>query len=777
MPSRRRFLRPLASCLLFLPALLWSPTARAFCPTNGLRCGLSGVGVTHEDLTQRAMEELGAEFFGTEHSTRGMRSATEEVWKANAEVDDDQANGFKHFDGESFVAGKQRLVSLFDGTLRSLRAEDAQGGRRQLGQALHTLQDFYAHSNWMESGHTGALTSLWRPEQPLPTFAGEDVPTCEACEFVIISDGSLLVDCGHNLSTVALTSGFYGGENEVPRHASKCRHGGPTDTGPGPFGGINKDTRLQTLSPHHPLHDAAADSALEASKQFIRDLQGQLTERQLKLLFGVGPTLTVAVDTSAGMGSLLLQATRQLGQLIESRLGTGQEPLRYVLVPFQGASTSSVQVTSDPREFRSALSALGPSARGTCSAPSMTAVLQALEASEDEGDLFLLTQSRASDDSLASTVSGLARSKHTRIHSLLAGSCGGAASTETVYSRLAEETGGQVFSLRATDAGVLAQLVDATVRANAVTLLSLSDARGGGRSLRIPVDASLSQVTFSLSGSPSLRLIRPDGSLVSARDAGVRIAQGATGILVTVLAPAPGPWSATLSPAGAFSFQVLGESPVDVDRFEFVEAMGRLGHQGYLAPPGLPVLSTLLATARLSGDISSARFELRSPEGALLQTLALTPEPGGSPLEFFGPAGLSSQPFVVYGVGRTSGGDTWQRVLPGVVRPRTVRLLAPATQGLIPGSRSVVSFQVHNTGASNIFRPSVLTDRRFGARVTPELLVLGQGQVGVFTVQWEAPRDAAPGTTATLATTVESLAPQGMENFADVVGVVAGAPR
>ncbi|MBM7118853.1 hypothetical protein [Archangium primigenium] len=769
MTSRRR---PLVPCLLLALVLAWSPAAHAFCPTNGLRCGASGVGVTHQDMTEEALEELGQEFFGLA-PTPGMKGAAEQVWKANAEVDADQVNGFLHFDGESFVAGKQRLVALFDGIPRSLRAGDAEGGRRQLGQALHSVQDFYAHSNWIESGQAGALPSLWRSAEPLPALAGEQTPTCAPCEFSIGLDGNLLVNCDRNVSTSALTSGYYGGENEVPAHDAKCRHGGPTDTGPGPFGGINKDTWMQALSPHHALHGEAAVSALEASKQFIRDLKAQLTESQLKLLFGVGPTLTVAVDTSAGMGPWLLQAARQLGPLLESRLGTGEAPTRYVLVPFQGQAPGATRVADAPRALQEVFSTPGTRASGTCSAPSLAAVLQALEASSDAGELFLLTQSRASDEGLLAAVSGLARRKHIRVHALLTDTCGAAASTQAVYRRLAEETGGQVFSLRLSDVGVLTRLVDATVRARPVTLLSVVDAAGGSRTLNVPVDRSISQVTFSLSGANTLRLVRPNGVSVTPRDPDVRVAQGASGAVVTVLAPAAGTWRVGFASAGAFSFQVRGESPLDVERFDFVEALGRPGHQGYLPSLALPGPVPRLAAAQLSGDVASARFELRTPGGTPLLPLALAPEAGGSSREFFGLVPLSTQSFVLQAEGRTATGETWQRVVPGVVRPRTVALRAPGTQRLAPGERVSVRVRVENLGASDVFRPSVLSARRLGARVTPEVLSLGQGQEGFFTVEWEVPRDATPGTSITVSTLLEGRGAPGTENVVDVVGIVS----
>ncbi|WNG53416.1 hypothetical protein F0U59_00425 [Archangium gephyra] len=726
-------------------------------------------------MTKRAMTELGAEFFGTSHQTRAMRSAIGEIAQANAEVDQDQTNGFKHFDGESFVPGKQRLVTLFDGVVLSLRAGDARGARRQLGQALHTLQDFHSHSNWLESGHAGALSALWRSGEPLPASAGAQTATCEDCEPVFLSDGSLFLDCGGNLLTPLLTSGYYGGENEVPATASKCRHGGPFDTGPGPSGGINKDTLHQLLSPHFRLHMEAADSAVEASRQFIRDLQARLTRSELELLFGVGPTLTLAIGPTGRLGPLLTLFQSQLSQLVDSRIGTGQEPLRYVLVPFTDASTGPLLVTHDPLELKRFLGTLLAAAGGGCSGPSMAAALQALGASGGGGELFLFAPRAASRDGhRVSQVSSLAWHQGTRIHAFLSDACGGAAGASLApeYQRLASETGGQVFLLQPLEAASITHLIDATVRANTVELLSVADERGGSRAVfPVPVDSTLSRVTFSLSGSPSLRLTRPDGSPVLGVEPGVRRLQLSTGVLVTVLDPAPGVWTATLDPSGGYSLHVLGESPVGLDRFALVETAGRPGHQGYFALEGLPVLAgPSTVVAGLSGGISSARFELRDPAGALLQPLELTPAPGAPPLELTGTVELPSRPFTVYALGTLPGGEPWQRVLTRRFQSQTVRLFAPPSQRLVPG-RSSYTFQVESSGAPATFRFTARDDRGFVTGVSPGSFTLGSGERRALTVHLEVPEDVAPGTSDTLLAMVESTAPTGARNFAVVTSV------
>ncbi|WP_321550838.1 hypothetical protein [Hyalangium rubrum] len=449
-------------------------------------------------MTKQSIQELDAEFFGTSELTPSMKQAIQEIWTANAAVDEDQTNGFKHFDGESFAAGKQRLITLTDEVKRKLAVGDATGARSSLGQALHTLQDFYSHSTFIESGGRGALPALWNASIGLPEVAAPEAPTCKPCEGI---------DCTHNVITPSLTSGYYGGEVEQPAISSKCRHGGPFDSGRGPRGGINKDTLFPVLSEHSHLHGAAARSAREATQQFIRDLKAQLTQSQLELLLGVGPTLAPA---------------------------------------------------------------------------------------------------------------------------------------------------------------------------NAVTLLSVTDVGGGDRRFTLPVDSTLSRVTVSMSGSPSLQLLRPDGSVVKPTDREVEFVSLSTGLVATVLAPKAGLWTITTNPSGAYSLTVVGESPVNLDQFTFVEPRGRPGHQGLFRIQGSPVSGMPMTVAvELSGDIASVQVELRSKAGVPLRTLHLAPDAEGDPLELFGSVELPSTPFVVYALGTLTHGERYQRVIPQVVHPQSVRVPAP----------------------------------------------------------------------------------------------------
>ena len=127
--------------------VLGTGMAEAFFPTN-LRT-LGGIqGHSHEAITTDALEALDAELFGAAQPTDSMRAANDAIVDANVHVDDDQGHSALHFDGENFFAGQGRLLTIKGTVIASIQQNDTQGARNELGQALHSIQDFYAHSNW-----------------------------------------------------------------------------------------------------------------------------------------------------------------------------------------------------------------------------------------------------------------------------------------------------------------------------------------------------------------------------------------------------------------------------------------------------------------------------------------------------------------------------------------------------------------------------------------------------------------------------------------------------
>jgi hypothetical protein len=764
----------------FLMLAIGTLPAHGFCPSNGVRCAGGIFGITHEDITRQAVKTIDAEFFGKSDLTMGMKHALDVIVEADAKVDKDQKTASKHFDGESFLTGKGRILNLSDAIVRGLQNDQAEASRQVLGSLLHTLQDFYSHSNWIESGGVGAYSALWQPSIPISPLAGKLTDTCQACD----STG-----CSSNLITQLLTSGYFAGflssEDEKPQTPRKCRHGGLADFSSGPDGGINKDTLLPGFSPHFEFHSLAASSAVAATEDYLRYLRTRLTERQLEQLLGVGPTLAMAIDTTGSMGEEIDGVRDQAIQIVDARLGTDEEPSLYVLSPFNDPGIGPLTVTSDPEVFKAAINALSAAGGGDCPELAMSGMLAALNAS-DEGELFLWTDADAKDSSLLGNVLGLAGSKNIQIYPLLFGTCGSAATrkdkaltVDPAYTRLANETGGQLFLLSPGEAGQITRLADAVVRANAVDLLAVTDTlASASKTYMVPIDSTLTRVTFVLTGTTDLRLVRPGGTSVQPTDPDVQVTTVSSGTVITILHPVSGAWQVTAAGTAStsYSLAVKGEGTLSLDRFDFVEVGGG-GHQGYFVIEGLPVVGdTITAAAALSGPFASVQLELHDRAGNLLSLLNLTPEAGGDPTQLFGPVSLPSQPFVVYARGTDTTGKTFQRVLVKSIAPQTLRVLAPIPADLPAGGVMTYTFEVKNSGPSGTFRVIASDDRGFVTSALPAQLDLAKNRKAKVSVQLTIPPGTLPGTSDTLTVSVESLTAPGVRNFAVVDSLVASPP-
>ena len=185
-------------------------------------------------------------------------NAMSEIQIANAEVDASpmKHKAAAHFDGEQFNAGKKRLTNLKSQIISALfDGKKLEHARKLSGKYLHTLQDFYSRSNWIELGNTWLFDNLTNSESKIRAgfFAASNESTCRACTPIIESKANV-DDCYSNLITKKLTSGYSSGQDvSKPLENGKCSRGGRQDSSrflPA-TGGINKDSYRRIFSPHH----------------------------------------------------------------------------------------------------------------------------------------------------------------------------------------------------------------------------------------------------------------------------------------------------------------------------------------------------------------------------------------------------------------------------------------------------------------------------------------------------------------------------------------------
>ena len=185
-----------------------------------------------------------------------LQNVITEIQSSNTEVNTTPLKSVAaaHFSGEQFMEGSNRLLQLKSQIVTSLlKGIKFEYARQLAGQYLHTLQDFYSHSNWVElEKGVRKLYTLTNPANLIPSqyVAKPNEETCISCPLDIEQNEN----CDNNLIIQKLTSGFYGGQDiSKPTNVSKCAHGGILDSSrnQGTRGGINKEAATRRWSPHY----------------------------------------------------------------------------------------------------------------------------------------------------------------------------------------------------------------------------------------------------------------------------------------------------------------------------------------------------------------------------------------------------------------------------------------------------------------------------------------------------------------------------------------------
>jgi uncharacterized repeat protein (TIGR01451 family) len=776
-------------------ALFVAAPATGFFPLSFLTAS-GALGRSHEEITRRAIEAVDQELFGVDELTLPMRLALFHIVVSNASVDLDQSAN-RHFDSEDFKGGQAWITDKRAKIISSLEEENTFSARTALGQALHTIQDFYSHSNWIELHGEVVNADVGRPGSTVGPAAGRNDDTCRDCETSLIP---LCNDCSGNVTTSLLTSGYYSNPNK-PAGVAKCDHGGPFDsTATDPVlsfkFGISKDASDCTFSPRYDLHAQAAETAETATRQFIHGLEEDLTPRQMGLLLGGGPTLAIAIDTTSSMTPIIEQVKVEAISIIDASIGTPEQPARYVLAPFNDPSTGPLTVTTDPEVIKAAIRALRATGGGDCPELAYTGMLQAMGAMDPGGHLFVFTDASARDASLAGEVVSLALATRTQIEALRFGSCGAGAAPDPGQSpfrftragwrslaamsgdfrEVAEASGGQVFDLLVSEAGDITNLAELTARSNSVEIASLSTTLTGTPVVwSLPADTTLERLTFSVSGDPEATIRRPDGSAVLAGDAGVEFVELETGRILAVTSPTPGAWNVEVSGNGPVSLEVSGESPLDLDAFQFVKPGGRPGHDGWYPITGLPVEGNHQVAAALVGDFQTVAFELRRKNGTVLQGFSLAHGFGQSTSEFAGEITLPAEPFLIYAVGTDAEGMPFQRLLPGAASRQSVSIQqVSGPSELRPGQAAALVFRVTNFGEAGDFTVSVSDDKGYVSTASPASFHLtGEASLDV-TVQLVVPADAPLGSSDTVTAVVRKEADPQVTNYAVATSLIVG---
>ncbi|XP_063523028.1 von Willebrand factor A domain-containing protein 7 isoform X2 [Pongo pygmaeus] len=384
---------PGSSALLLLQLLL--PPTSAFFPNIWSLLAAPG-SITHQDLTEEAAlnvtlqlfleqpppgrpplrledflgrtllaDDLFAAYFGP-GSSRRFRAALGEVSRANAAQDflpTSRNDPDLHFDAERLSQGRTHLVGALRETVVAARALDHTLARQRLGAALHALQDFYSHSNWVELGEQQPHPHLLWPRQELQNLAQVADPTCSDCKELSCP--------GNWLGFTLLTSGYFG-----------------------------------THPPKPP-----------ASIQAFGLLRSRLGDRDFSRLLDITPasSLSFVLDTTGSMGEEINAAKIQARHIVEQRRGSPMEPVHYVLVPFHDPGFGPVFTTSDPDSFWQQLNEIHALGGGDEPEMCLSALQLALLHTPPLSDIFVFTDASPKDAFLTNQVESLTQEQRCRV--------------------------------------------------------------------------------------------------------------------------------------------------------------------------------------------------------------------------------------------------------------------------------------------------------------------------------------------------------------------------
>ena len=695
------------TCLLVAAALILTPlcnfrshSVKAFMPGPKSGRVVGGFGNwSHEHITENAIWSLLGEF-GFTSSTQLSRNALDHILSANGTTDLDAERqwAYPHFDGENFYYSQERLKFVKNkiDELMSFSPTGRQITEAQwyLGRGLHTLQDFYSHSNWPEQNPSPSPFPF-HPQVGDSNFTmhgpPQNVRTCRTC--TRNNCQGLASDPCEDilLSQAPLTTGYYHGDKDRPtKPAGKCSHGGVVagffddETGDGSKrSGINKDTQDCTASPHDQFHHFAAGLAIEATKDYMREIRNLIGNQQMRVLLSQGfPLIGFVVDTTGSMGTEIASVRQQILSIIQTRVSLGL-PTQYFLFPFNDPGFGTITMTDDPNVMINAVNALSASAGGDCPEPINSALLRAFGEFSTGGDILLFTDARPSDNTLTFAVGAFARSAGIRLTSVFSGANDFCPFIDSRFSTMSFDTGGQFWSLLPSEAGLLSHFANFLALPNQVDLFSRIGFRSSiDQIFTIPIDATMPRMILGVTGTGATNIVvrRPDNSIVQPNDPNVTRVAVSTGAVYSILSPAVGNWSVTITGTGLgmnhnyispvayeasvayaqstsevedneshgpsaklepstaaeplappmqapeqFGIRVAGESTIHVSNFEFLELVTGGAHPGFKPLTGDPIAGRIMPVAAklVNEGASTDSIQFRGLDGTVLQTLSL----------------------------------------------------------------------------------------------------------------------------------------------------------
>lgn len=726
----------------------------------------------HEQVTERELTNRGFD-----------QDSADEVGDSNYYTDiAEMLVPEAHADNNLLGGASQRLTQLRRQIGDALAVCNRRAALDRLGEALHTTQDIFSHSNSVDNGF---------PIQNLLALQ-DGTAECSNSNLRFAPDG---------LVTGWFSFGF--GNNAdiycAGKPAGACCHHFLNKDSPGVVNGARHVAALAAAT-------AGTNAYVDSVELDIRQQFPATSVRMLSQLERAQRMVYFVIDTTGSMGTDIAGVKATVNAFLNG-LASSDEAPTLGLATFKD-SVNNLGTMCDVEALRNAVNSLFPSGGGDCPEASNAALLSALQQFPvgitdmqlKGGRIMLATDASAKDAFLGSQVEFVARQRGVSIDAILTGDCVAEGSTTPVTAEtsdngdptpmatafeapaissdpinspsartqlraLTERTGGVLFNVSRFEVDDVAPVLLDLSHPDVAVLLRRKLTVSGIASLDMPVDDSVKgpvtfMVTASSAGSlPTLKVRRPDGSIVQPTDVGVTRRQLSSVSSYTINAPAVGMWRVELAGTGAAVLRVFAATDLRLNSVRLLQAAGqRARPQETLVPlEGEPVAGGVAtADLRFSTTADVDTIKLLTESGELLETLAAVDRL--SERKYRAKLSIPRQVFVIETNGTTAEGNQFVRQVTLPVSPQPLELsLLPEIAVGAPGQSIEMALKVRNLGSATMryrFRVDAEPQWQIGAPL--ELSVEG-GETVTAVVSVLVPAHATEGDNALIRIFAESL--------------------
>ncbi|XP_017272500.1 von Willebrand factor A domain-containing protein 7 isoform X2 [Kryptolebias marmoratus] len=705
-------------------------------------------------------------------SSAKFRSAIRDITVQNGLVDHDfDSSAPHHFHSETFLEGRGLILEGMLAIKANIREENFMAVRETLGRILHTLQDFYSHSNWVELGKKEPYINLIRPDLPLENLADVNTPTCRDCDSETCPN-PILPDI---LREKKLTSGYFGVYSSIKPHG-KCSHGGDDDltSTAVPRGGISKDDRR---SDNVALQEAAVKIATAASLQLLEDIRSAAGDRDFLRMMGIARSsvLCFVIDTTGSMSDDIEEARSVVNEIIDSKKGTQDEPSEYILVPFNDPDFGPLIRTTDPEKMKTEIAKLKANGGGDEPEMCLSGLQLALTGAPSSSEIFVFTDALAKDIALKDTIFALIRSTKSTVSFFLTAVFkrrrrSVKAASFKDYQDLALASGGQAIQVSKAQLSQATDIILDTSTSALVTILQRARNSGSEEIIPFLLDESLKKVTVYITGkSITFTLTNPAGVSQNQNEA-----NGKLGTIQTVgnlwrirlnTDKQSGTWQINIKSNQLYTLKVTGQSTITFI-YDFVEKF-KGSHPGYAVVSGRPqagqpvtlMLSVIGRKGPSSMSVKDVGLVVVSGTESVTSG-SITDMGNGDILVTFDTVPEGEFVVVLKGTDKVSNSE-FQRQSTTQMSVSKVNIQAVVDSSVEPGKTFHLPFSVMTHGPGGIYTINARNDRNF-PMTYQNSLTLTTGQSANETLTITPPSNTQSGTDVTL--TIEGRSSSGADS-------------